>query len=204
LALLATSDTGTAWKKRLLARVESDPDALSRLEELQERRSAIEATSDAAKHFAHLTGHPEAGVTRRRSVWLAAASVLALAVCHGVYSRMSEDHVRHAVWAEYHEPGAQRGLQPAITDLQSAERLARESRKTILGLWPSYDGGTLMKAEALLDGRSDPEAVLARARVQILGGKEAEAQETLRELPPRGLVAAEGARLLALLLAPSR
>jgi hypothetical protein len=204
LALLATSDNSAAWKKRLIARVESDPDALRRLGELRERRVAIEATSDAAKHFARLTGHQESGVSRGRSVWLAAASVLALTVCHGVYSRMSEDQVRHAVWSEYHERGPQRASARALTDLHDAERLARESRTTILGLWPTYDSAALLDAETILGDQSDPEATLARARIQILGGRDAEAQETLRQLPPKGLAAVEGARLLALLAAPSR
>ncbi|MFT5142295.1 MAG: hypothetical protein ACI80V_000826 [Rhodothermales bacterium] len=203
LALLAASDTRAAWKKRLMARVRSDPAALARLGELRARGAAIEATSDAAEHFARLTGHPQSGVTRGRGLWLAAASVLALTVCHGIYSRISEDPVRHAVWSEYRESGAQRGPTQTMTDLQDAERQARESRTTILGLWPRYDGGALLEAEALLDGRSDPDAILARARVQILGGREAEARETLGQLPPDGLVAAEGARLLAMLVAPS-
>ena len=191
-----TGGSEGAWKHRLRARVLEDDGLRARYEEMVARKRSLEAGSDAAAHFERL----RAGRTgpKRRGWWLGAAASLVLILGHGIWSTASEDPLRKAVWSTYRPAGVTRAPS-AESELATARREAFASRRSLLGLWPSYDGASLEAAAAALGEWQAPAARLELARIQILSGRPVLARLTLAELPDRGPAGQEKALLLDLL-----
>lgn len=165
-ASLGDHSVSNTWRSRIAARLEENPAAAERRLELLAGLDRLEAGSDAAAHFARLTGHAAAPGPSRRGLWLAAASVVLLVLAHGIYGNVTEDPVRYAAWSQLDRPRPTRGSANAASDLRRANELALASRKTVFGLWPRYDEARLEEADALLTGRDDSLAVLLRGRIQ--------------------------------------
>ncbi|NNE71550.1 MAG: hypothetical protein HKN29_14460 [Rhodothermales bacterium] len=172
-----------SWRARLLARAE-ESGLGHRVEQVSDRIREVEAGLDASAHFTRLTGHRAAPPPANRRMWLAAASVLALVLAHGTYSRLTEDPLRKSAWQQWDPPRVTRTAEFEENEVQRARRVGYESRQTVLGLWPSYDEDALRRADTMLGGRMDPEALLERARLQAVAGDADRARHTLGTLPP--------------------
>ncbi|MFT4604501.1 MAG: hypothetical protein ACI9W4_001232 [Rhodothermales bacterium] len=182
--LLAFSTLGEGhaahtWRARISEKLEGDPEAAGRAEDLRRQVADLEAGSDAAAHFARLTGHAAAPGPSRRGLWLAAASVVVLVLAHGLYESVVENPARRAAWSQLDRPRPTRSAAFAATELQRANEMAIVSRRTVFGLWPRYDQARLLEADAMLTGRDDPPAVLLRARIQATAGQFERSRGTL-------------------------
>jgi hypothetical protein len=130
---------------------------------------------------------------------LTAAALAALVVAHGAFTRFQEDALARAVWRTYLEAPAYRDAAIPAGDIQLVRQVARDSRKSILGLWPHYDAPSLIDALSRLEGRADPSAVLERARLEILLGRTEAALSSLEGISDDGFAAPEKTRLLDLM-----
>ncbi len=178
-ATLGDDPVSNTWRSRIRDRLGQDPVAAQRAEDLRQQVRGLEAGSDAAAHFARLTGRAAAPGPRRSGLWLAAASVVVLVLAHGIYEGVTEDPVRRAAWSQLERPRPTRGSAFAASELQRANEMALASRRTVLGLWPRYDQARLLAADALLTGRDDPPAVLLRAQIQAAAGQFERSRRTL-------------------------
>ena len=178
-ATIGDGSVSQTWRSRIRERLAADPVAAKKAEELRRQVGSLEAGSDAAAHFARLTGHSAAPGPSRRGLWLAAASLVFLVLAHGIYESAIEDPVRLAAWSQLERPRPTRGDAFATSELQRANEMALASRKTVFGLWPRYDQARLLAADALLTGRDDPPAVLLRAQIQAAAGQFERSRRTL-------------------------
>lgn len=199
-AALGDGPLSDTWRSRIRERLREDPASAENIAQVRQKARSLEDGSNAADHFASLTGHDAAPGPSSRGLWLAAASVVFLVFSHGLFERITEDAVRRAAWSQIERPRPTRA--GAASDIDRASEFAKAARGSLLGMWPRYNQERLLQAESLLAGRTDPPAVLLRAQIQAAAGQFERSHQTLEGAAPYPEPA--GWQELRQILAPKR
>lgn len=200
LALAGGDPSATSWRARILERLDQAENSSTR-DRISDKLAQLDGSVHAAEHFERLTGHAVSPPSNSRRLWMAAAVVAIAILAHGTFERITEDPLKREVWSQWEPPRATRAGGIGENEVQRARRMGYESRKSVLGMWPTYDMDHILQADALLEGRQDPIALIERVRLQAMAGRLELARSTLETIPEGAVGEAELAGLRAVVTA---